>query len=87
MQSGKRGPIKIGVANNVEVRMAELQIGNPYELILLASIPVSSRKRAEALEKSLHRKFAGQHIRGEWFQRNIDVKEAIEFFEAEFGLW
>ena len=86
IQSGKRGQIKIGVANDVPVRMAELQIGNPQELKLLASIPISSLKKAGALEKSLHRRFSRQRIRGEWFHRSIRVKEALGFFEASFNL-
>ncbi len=75
IQSGKKGAIKIGKANNVDKRMAELQVGNQYLLRVVAQIPCKSSKHAELTEKRLHRFFAKQKIRGEWFQGNINLNK------------
>lgn len=64
---GELAPVKIGVAKNPEVRLAELQIGNPRKLILLTQIGPVSQKRAYHLEKQLHRKLKRHKLRGEWF--------------------
>ena len=84
VQSGKKGPIKIGIASNVCKRIDELQIGNPYKLNLIAAIPVTSRKMATDIEKWMHRRFKTQHIRGEWFQGNIKVQKLINIIPPEY---
>lgn len=79
VQQGYTGPIKIGLSDNVCKRIEELQTGNPVELLLIAAIGPMSRKKAEQLEKSLHKKFRHKRIRGEWFKQNINlagIKEA-----------
>lgn len=78
IQSGKKGAIKIGHTRNIEKRIAELQIGNPYELFLLCTIEVDGLAKTRKLERYLHRRFSQQHIRGEWFQKNIKLKEVLE---------
>ena len=74
VRAGNRGAIKIGVAVNVERRMAALQTGNAFELKLLATIKCRSKEEAYILEKQLHAKFERQKIRGEWFQGNIKFR-------------
>jgi predicted GIY-YIG superfamily endonuclease len=76
LRAGNRGAIKIGIAKNVDRRIAALQAGNAFKLNLLASIPCINRKQAESLEGRLHRFFSKQRIRGEWFQGNIDFRKA-----------
>jgi hypothetical protein len=63
-----RGFVKIGKANVPEQRMADLQVGNPVQLILRMKIPCKSEKAAEQLEYILQRMFRRFEIRGEWFE-------------------
>jgi hypothetical protein len=62
IQAGFDGPIKIGWANNANVRLRGLQTAHYAELRILATIPAY-----EPLEAFLHSRFADGHIRGEWF--------------------
>jgi predicted GIY-YIG superfamily endonuclease len=75
VRAGNRGAIKVGVARNVERRISTMQTGNPFKLNLLASISCDSRVSAYALEAKIHKFFARQRIRGEWFQGNIDFRK------------
>lgn len=74
IQSGPRGPIKIGVAENVHKRMAMLQVGNPAPLALMAAVPGSFE-----LERDLHARFSCGRIAYEWFKRDTPgLLETIE---------
>lgn len=75
VRAGNRGAIKIGIASNIERRMATMQTGNAFQLKLLATIPCDSRLEAENTEKKIHKFFSKQRIRGEWFQGNINFKK------------
>jgi hypothetical protein len=57
---------KIGKANNVFVRLKELQTGNPRRLIIIAIYPCSKRDTTVE-ENKFHKKFENKKIRGEWF--------------------
>jgi len=63
----KHGPVKIGIAQNVERRLAQLQTASPFTLKICRKIKAKSRKHAEHMEKWLHHRFRRKHIRGEWF--------------------
>jgi Meiotically up-regulated gene 113 len=63
--------IKIGKASNIDVRMRELQIGNPYKLELLAFI------KDKSLEKKLHIKFNHLSYSGEWFRITPELEAYI----------
>jgi hypothetical protein len=55
--------IKIGFTdNNPILRLRDLQVGNPTELILIKTI-----SGTHSLEQHLHKKFNHIHYRGEWF--------------------
>lgn len=56
------GPVKIGVADDVESRLRELQTGNHQPLHVIRSVP-----GARAEERWFHFKFQNQHIHREWF--------------------
>jgi hypothetical protein len=56
---------KIGVANDVESRLAQLSTGNPFELKVLA---VYTFENAELVERAIHQRFAIKRRRGEWFE-------------------
>jgi len=75
IRAGNRGAIKIGIARNIERRVATLQTGNAFKLNIMALIPCGCRKEAQNLESNIHKFFNRQRIRGEWFQGNIDFRK------------
>lgn len=60
---------KIGLANDIESRLAQLSIGNPYPLEVTYLYGFESAIHIEAV---LHQKFSRQWERGEWFSLNPD---------------
>lgn len=78
--SSPRGPLKLGRAGDPYKRLAELQVGNPLELKVLAIGNVSpfirwSSREAEAL---CHKALKPRHIRGEWF--DVTLEEVLALF-------
>jgi len=65
---------KIGIANDVQSRLAQLSTGNPFELEVLA---VYGYDNAEIVERALHQAFANNRKRGEWFE--LDIPELNNF--------
>lgn len=64
VQSGSDGPIKIGWTRSpLQVRLCNLQEGNPVTLHLRATRPGGPTE-----ERRLHERFAADRIRGEWFR-------------------
>lgn len=75
VRSGSRGPVKIGwTSGPVELRVAELQCGNPETLRVCHVI----EDMAKSDEAALHRRFASLRIRGEWFDPAVLALEAQE---------
>lgn len=64
--------------DKVERRMDVIQTGCPYKLQVVAKIAVESR-RAETL---VHKAFADQHFRGEWFRREGQVRRFVQLAVA-----
>lgn len=56
---------KIGVANDVASRYAQLSTGNPFDLEIL---DVYSFENANSVETVLHQRYASVRKRGEWFE-------------------
>ncbi len=82
IRAGKHGnPIKIGIADNVEKRICELQTGNHCKLYLIVKIKADSRSHAESMEKWMHYRFKRKHIRGEWFKGSIKLKQVFNAAE------
>lgn len=77
MQAGEDGPIKIGIASNLERRLFELQQGHYETLRILASTPGGL-----SLEREYHRDFAGDRIRGEWFRNSDRIQREIAKISA-----
>lgn len=68
--------VKIGTvvgAERVEKRMAMLQPGCPYDLKVLLVLPGYGRRE----EARLHRLFAAQAFRSEWFRCDGELKELL----------
>ena len=55
---------KIGIANDVEARLAQLSTGNPYTLEVVV---VYDFENAEVVERAIHQKYKNLRQRGEWF--------------------
>lgn len=77
-----RMTVKIGIAADIDHRVSQLQIGNPFELEVLASWCFGSKDKARQMERELHAGLAKSRIRGEWFHVNpvgvmCDVDELL----------
>lgn len=57
--------VKIGLASDPAVRLADLQVGSPVRLVLRGSHMTDD---ADGLERELHDKYADLRSRGEWFR-------------------
>lgn len=73
------GKVKIGKANDVHLRLQELQVGNPNELRIANIFPCNSDAEALLLEQQLHQKYDEYWVRGEWF-------EYLEEFESDIPI-
>jgi hypothetical protein len=68
--------LKIGKANDVKMRMADLQIGNPNPLKLVGLIECKNESFAFRVERSIQEEYSQFQIRGEWFScENNNVLE------------
>ncbi len=68
---------KIGIANNVPNRLAQLYTGNPFDMKVVV---VYGFENAEAIERSLHQRFRHKRVRGEWFvlsENEIEVLKSV----------
>ncbi|HEX3747557.1 MAG TPA: GIY-YIG nuclease family protein [Bryobacteraceae bacterium] len=61
------GAVKVGVANNVQRRLKELQTGHCRKLSTFCEIGFSSRVEAYSIECRAHRLLKGNLLEGEWF--------------------
>lgn len=66
--------VKIGVSTNPKQRFGELQVGSPYELILLGVI-----NGTKETEQELHAKFDHLHLRGEWFKAHHELLDYVYY--------
>lgn len=71
IQQSDHGPVKIGHTNNVQKRLDYLQTGNPELLYTRITMGPMSKKLAHRTEKTIHRRFADNSIRGEWYKACI----------------
>lgn len=81
-------PIKVGVAEDPERRLANLQNANFEELCFHRFWWLPGQAIALRIETSFKRDFARANIRGEWF--DLDPAEAVEYIEAAIvglGTW
>lgn len=61
---------KIGCTTNLKSRLKSLRVKNPYELELVSTI---STFDIEALELTLHNKFAKYRTHSEWFELPLEA--------------
>jgi hypothetical protein len=82
IQAGPGGPIKIGYAIDVQVRVKQLQTGSHEELVTLKSIP-GDKKR----EMAIHKALSVYRKQGEWFHPTGEVLSFIEQLDgAEYEM-
>jgi Meiotically up-regulated gene 113 len=75
------GLIKVGCSGDVPRRIAELQASHPFQLTLIARLPVKGFFTAE---KIIHRYLHDKRARGEWFHIGLDdIEAAIRFWALE----
>lgn len=67
------GPIKIGKTSNLEQRLAAHQVSNHKELELLAFVECP-----RPIEEWIHKLFADDKIRGEWFKQSERLLALME---------
>lgn len=71
--AAEQSAIKIGQANDVDKRVAQLQTGNHLELELLGKIRCADVASAVELERKLHGEFAHLRLAGEWFRWDDEI--------------
>lgn len=72
VQVGDSGPYKIGWSQDVERRIAQLQVANPGKLILRGTVPGTRETETE-----YHHRFRTARVMGEWFQNTDELKEFV----------
>lgn len=90
----EQGPVKVGVSDTPERRLASLQTGCPFELRLLHVQKMRGRKHALRHERDFHAIYEMYHLRGEWFRCDAEVAidgiftsiETESAFEEMYGL-
>lgn len=66
------GLYKIGIANDVESRLAQLQTGSPFELEIMECYEFGN---SEIAERAIHQAYAKDRFRGEWFKLGFSAVE------------
>jgi len=64
--------VKIGVTEDIQQRVSQIQVGTPYEVSVMLLIEGSYEKEAE-----LHKTFNDFKIRGEWYWLSEEIKEYV----------
>lgn len=72
IQAVSGGPIKIGMSQNPERRLADLQVGSPVMLRI-----IGAAAGGQSREAALHRRLAKYRLHGEWFADAPEVLAAI----------
>lgn len=65
---------KIGISENPEERIKQLQTGNPEPVDLYAEFEAEDAAKCES---RLHKRFEGFRIQGEWFKLDVRIVDGI----------
>ena len=83
----KDGPVKIGISREPSSRLRVVQVYHPYELSILALCPITTGLyRPWDQETHVHKAFAREHLRGEWFKRSLRIRRFIELIRERHPL-
>ncbi len=75
---------KIGISNNPEKRIKQLQTGSSRPLIIRYAIRFNNRDEAIKVENALHKKYSRYKLIGEWF--DIDYNQVVKYIEDKFNI-
>lgn len=75
---------KIGKADNVDVRLKQLQTSNAKPLFVIGYIPCKNPTSALRKEDAFHMKFSKSKASGEWYK--IDISKAIDEIKKQNGI-
>lgn len=64
---------KIGISENPQSRLREIQTSNPHELRLVKTYASHDRAAAIWVEKLLHQRYEEFRLAGEWFNIHADI--------------
>lgn len=82
--AGRSKPIKIGLAADPELRLRQLQTGNPMKLCIMHKYWAFSREQASYWEILAHKLFEDKRLAGEWFDVTaLEVHDNISHWRAE----
>jgi hypothetical protein len=70
--------VKIGKAKDPTERLADMQTGCPYDLVLIGVIKCRSDMHARGVEQRFHHLFRFSRVRGEWFRYSHRIRSAID---------
>ena len=65
--------IKIGKSENPNIRLTQLQSGNPGDLVILKMIPCETNEEALKLENFFHNTYKTDRLNGEWFSITAEL--------------
>ncbi len=81
---------KIGITNDVNTRISQLQVGSPQKLKYILSAEADMEdfmgKEIRYLEQLLHKNYSSLKIRGEWFKLTKEHIAHIHFFLEDMEL-
>lgn len=75
ISSSSNGPVKIGISDDPDRRLRQLQTGHPTLLAIHHREPVEKPTHARMLERFIHDTLSPKRMIGEWF--NIGTQDAI----------
>jgi len=67
------GPIKIGYAKKLSLRLRNLRLASAFPLHVWATVEAEI-----TLEREYHKRFAAHRLHGEWFERHPDILAEID---------
>jgi hypothetical protein len=68
------GPVKIGITNNMQHRLAALNNVSPVKLSCLAAFPGWTLE-----ERLVHDRHRAARLNGEWFERTPEIESEIRY--------
>lgn len=98
IQYGKEKYYKIGITNNINKRLSNLQCGSPKKLSIYKQFTIRNRKELEKIERILHSYFnkTAHKMGGEWYflthydlqqlkyiENYLELKNLIEDFKTK----
>ena len=78
--------IKIGKSENPNIRLTQLQSGNPGDLVILKMIPCETNEEALKLENFFHNTYKTDRLNGEWFSISSELLTDIYMNESDTNI-